>query len=157
MQRFERECFWERMIEVYLFAQFHTYCIGLFEEDSISPQIIPEWSKLVVLPLPEGPGSYLFLLLSPCKLYNNKQIYHLTVEAVLNSFHWHVFDSASNLDFRQFQLITLNKWVYLLPPLQLFPLWLQSSTSWSDASPPPADSGSLSHNPVQNQYINPHA
>lgn len=42
MQRFERECFWERMIEVYLFAQFHTYCIGLFEEDSISPQIIPE-------------------------------------------------------------------------------------------------------------------
>lgn len=49
----------------YFLLQLHTNGIGLFQVDSVSPELVTEGGELMVPPLPEGPLSQLKLMRSP--------------------------------------------------------------------------------------------
>lgn len=52
----------------YLLFQLNRDCISLLQEYGISPEIIPQGSELMVLPLPESPSSQLVLTIAPVAL-----------------------------------------------------------------------------------------
>jgi hypothetical protein len=52
----------------YLLFQLNRDCISLLEEYGVSPEIIPQGSELMVLPLPETPCSQLVLSITPVAL-----------------------------------------------------------------------------------------
>ena len=59
---------------VYLLLELHADCIGLLEEDGVSPEQVAERGELVEAPLPEGPQSELSLARSP-RHYKGKTVH----------------------------------------------------------------------------------
>lgn len=59
---------------IYLFLEFDRNCIGLFKENSISPEVVSQRSELMELPLPESPRRQLVLSVTPVAGYIKQRV-----------------------------------------------------------------------------------